>query len=347
MMGFGNVSNTMLNAGCLKPARSAAAFTLVELLVVIAIIAILIGLLLPAAQSAREAGRKTQCSNNLKQMALACLAHEEAQTYLPCGGWAWYWAGDPDRGYDMRQPGGWSYNVLPFMGQDALHNLGSGQSISDKMTAFSQRGGTPLSVFYCPTRRRTAGYPSAGNYNCCNSSPVASQARTDYAANAGTNESAGAFWNAPSTSDPSFADASGYLPSVFQGLDCSAADGVIFALSQVKLATITDGASNTYLLGEKNLDPDHYADGKEGTDNNPVYAGFDWDWERWSASGPVQDTPGLDEYVAFGSAHVGMLNMAMCDGSVHVVSYAIDSTTHANLCSRNDGQAINHTILGF
>src|SRR5689334_9922519 len=86
--------------------RIVRAFTLVELLVVIAIIGILMAMTLPAIQSAREAGRKTQCRNNVRNISLGCTSHLEANKYFPTGGWGWGWAGDPDRGFGMRQPGG-------------------------------------------------------------------------------------------------------------------------------------------------------------------------------------------------------------------------------------------------
>ncbi len=108
------------------------AFTLVELLVVITIIGILISLLLPAVQSAREAARRLQCSNNLKQFGLAALNHEEANGFLPSSGWGWTWVGDPDRGFGARQPGGWIYNLLPYLEQETLHSLGAGKSASEK-----------------------------------------------------------------------------------------------------------------------------------------------------------------------------------------------------------------------
>ena len=160
------------------------AFTLVELLVVIAIIGILIGLLLPAIQAAREAGRRMQCGNNLKQLGLGCLHHESTYGWYPTGGWAWYWAGDPDRGAGRDQPGGWTYTVLPFIECKGLHDMGTGQSQAQKMVAFAIRGGSPLPTFYCASRRPAKNYPNP-TYNCCNSNPITEAARTDYAANAG------------------------------------------------------------------------------------------------------------------------------------------------------------------
>ncbi|NQT38164.1 MAG: DUF1559 domain-containing protein, partial [Planctomycetes bacterium] len=133
-------------------------FTLVELLVVIAIIGILIGLLLPAVQSVREAARRIQCANHLKQMGLGALNHEEAHGFFPSCGWGWAWIGDPDRGFGETQPGGWIYNLLPFVEQDALHNLGAGKSDSEKRAFAGEVANTPIAMFNCPSRRRAKPY---------------------------------------------------------------------------------------------------------------------------------------------------------------------------------------------
>ena len=150
-------------------------FTLVELLVVITIIGILAGLLMPAIESVREAGRRASCANNVKQMALACLAHESKNGFFPTSGWGWEFAGDPNLGFTRRQPGGWHFNILPYLGLDTLHNMGlttlmnpptryvipSGQTYGTQDRAAARlRAATPVSTFICPTRTSRSGVPA-------------------------------------------------------------------------------------------------------------------------------------------------------------------------------------------
>ena len=134
-------------------------FTLVELLVVITIIGMLVGLLLPAVNMAREAGRRTICANNLNQLSTACLGHAQKLNFFPSGGWGSNWVGDPDSGTGANQPGGWIYQILPYMDQDTLHDLGKGGSTTISSSASATRVSTALPVLYCPTRRAGQAYP--------------------------------------------------------------------------------------------------------------------------------------------------------------------------------------------
>ena len=167
-------------------------FTLVELLVVITIIGILIALLLPAVQAAREAARQTQCKNNLKQLALGCLQHEQVQGYLPTGGWGSSWVCNPDDGFGKLQPGGWHFCVLPYIEQQALHDLGHGSNDLTpprvNVVGIGQTISTPLPVFNCPTRRKAIAYPNTDNSSftnlpAANTPPLVG--RSDYAGCAG------------------------------------------------------------------------------------------------------------------------------------------------------------------
>ena len=131
---------------------SRKAFTLVELLVVISIIGILVGLLLPAVQMAREAGRRVQCQNNMKQMALAALNFESTHRRLPPNGWGYWWAPEPGRGVGPQQPGGWIYNLLPYLEQQNLWRMGEGTTGAERQAAIAELISTPLATFKCPSR---------------------------------------------------------------------------------------------------------------------------------------------------------------------------------------------------
>jgi hypothetical protein len=112
-----------------------------------------------------------------------------------------------------------------------------------------------------------------------------------------------------------------------------------------KLRDIVDGASNTYLAGEKYLCPDNYVNGSDQGDDQGWMEGYDYDVNRWTNNDsdhwPRQDQPGGVNYKAFGSAHANGFYMALCDGSVRMFGYAIDPEIHRRLGNRKDGQLID------
>ncbi len=318
------------------------AFTLVELLVVIAIIGILIALLLPAVQAAREAARRLQCSNNLKQLALGCLGHEDAHRFFPTGGWACRSVGDPDLGFRSwvdssgtfnGQTGGWFYNVLPYIELGTIHDMGAGTSDAEKRAIWTRQVTQPFIAAFCPSRREPGAW-GLGDYSLPlafkNVDVLSVLARNDYAVNCGD-----------SMASPS-------LPAP------DTQTGISFYASEVRMADITDGTTNTYLAGEKHVNPDHYRDGYDYGDDGTVYGGHDWVIGRWTyydaanpglSYTPRQDTPGVIYPDRFGSAHPGALNMAFCDGSVRTINYSIDPLTHSWLGNRKDGNTIDGTKL--
>ena len=158
-------------------------FTLIELLVVIGIIGILIALLIPAVQAAREAARRTSCSNNLKQLGLGFQLHYEQHGFFPTGGWGQDWVGDPDGGFADQQPGGWIYNVLPYIEAQTLRDIGKLQAPPAKRTALVELLQSPLSTLHCPSRRIAELFPYKGPTMLENVDPPSDVAKTDYAVN--------------------------------------------------------------------------------------------------------------------------------------------------------------------
>jgi len=309
-------------------------FTLVELLVVIAVISVLVGLLLPAVQAAREAARRTECANNLKQLSLACLQHEHVQGFFPSGGWGNNWVGDSTLGFGRRQPGSWLFNVLPFIEEADLRAIGSHLLGAAREQAIARQNQIVISLINCPSRRPpTTRYTVVDPYN---SAPLQYIVRSDYAANAGD------FGDAlmPGVHGPTPAQAPTYnWDAAMRGLT-----GVSFVRSELAAAAIADGLSQTLLVGEKNVEPQHYDTGQALNDNQGAYTGFNWDNQRVARGDqpPAPDTYNSANryYPSFGSAHPELWQAAYCDGHVAILSYDLGGVVAGQLANREDGAVI-------
>ncbi|WP_425617676.1 DUF1559 domain-containing protein [Anatilimnocola sp. NA78] len=286
--------------------RSRAAFTLVELLVVIAIIGVLVALLLPAVQAAREAARRMQCQNNLKQIALAVHNHHDTYLFLPHAG-----SDGPNKdccNADDRRGWSWAYQILPFIEQANLH-----QQTSDAVVA-----NTPVKGYYCPTRRAPARYK-----------PTAA-AKNDYCGNGGdipdNHGKEGAFirqWETISPTTP--------LATAIN--------------QQRRLADILDGTSQTALIGEKQVHPTTWGSAG-GDNEPWSNAGWDQCIVRFGNEVPQPDLLHPDSTKPafwsnrFGSSHPGGVNMARADGSVMNIAFNVDAAMWKNFCTIRDGNVL-------
>lgn len=324
-----------------KPQKSRG-FTLIELLVVIAIIAILIALLLPAVQQAREAARRTQCKNNLKQLGLALHNYESTHNVFPMG-WGHHienrLAGT-GRGNCFNTNHGtgnrigrspWTVMILPFIEMNALYQQYDANYAINWALNANWAGGrenedvwlSPVVAFRCPSDPRNSGQDNLLNY-------MGVSGGGEYTC-----------WNL------------GDLDSInVRGLDN---DGILYLGSRTKIGHITDGTSNTFMVGEtkypRSLGRDPAGDNYLGW----ASAGMAWNSVPQTAiCATARDqintfypsmAPGNTPSHAhmqrvFGSEHIGGCHFAMADGSVHFASENMDLTIYHNLGMRNDGQVI-------
>jgi len=320
-------------------------FTLVELLVVIAIIGMLMGLLLPAVQQAREAARQIQCTNNLKQFGTASQSHIATNGCYPGGGWYFDFVLDPDRGAGADQPGGWICSMMPHLEMNALwmhpSDGNNGPPSGEQKRKATEVCQTIHSIYYCPSRRKAKLYPviSSPDENC---NSMKQGVKIDYSGNHGnhivvSSDSAG--WT-NGYSRPNYGSSGEALRKLAEFTDKG---GMFFICSELSDTDVTDGTSNTYLVGEKYIQPEGYESCNVGNvDDNTGMSGCDWDTLRDAVNIPMQDRrgyPGL-KYI-FGSAHAGSMGMVMADGAVHRISYSIDLTVHQRLGARADGNVVH------
>lgn len=341
-------SRRILDIG--QPRARREAFTLVELLVVIAIIGVLVALLLPAIQAAREAARRTQCTSNLKNLVLGMLNHESSNGTWPASGWSGRWTGDPDRGTGAKQPGNWLFATLPYIEGQTLYALGGSLTGTARTAALIQRDATPLEIANCPSRRRGGPYPyphaqaalSGNGQGGVVQYTFTQAARGDYAVSVGdeTGFDARCIQISP-------ADYNSTVPGFPPALD--EFSGVSFCGTAVRSKIITDGLSHTMVLGEKWVPTTDYETGLFKGDDWALFVGFQDDTVRSTYYNNVtaDHVPQPDDANVsaltdiarrelFGSAHPAGCIIAMCDGSATLVSYDIGAEEFRQMGHRSD-----------
>lgn len=356
------------------PRSRTSGFTLVELLVVITIIAILIALLLPAIQRAREAANQLSCSNNLRSIGQAVIGFTGDRP-LPSAGWHVVGnVGGPHNSFAYPVPNspsplaprnftaanvpmtrynqtwGFFYQILPNLEHENVWGLG--QNVVPPATPNStdpDARATMVNSYFCPSRRapQQLVYPSI-NYP---SAPPLAVGACDYAVNLGPNRQFINSLTAPLAVPPittaTMVDYYGPVnPSAqhYPGLGSN----VYLRGQPIKIADINDGTGYTILVSEKSVDPDQLIYKEQGNpqlgDMYGYTAGFDQtETARFGTIQPHRDTSGVITPEAFGSAHPQSFNVLMCDGSVKQITYSMSTNTTAAVLTRFDGTKFNVT----
>lgn len=301
-----------MNPNRFARSRLQRGFTLVELLVVIAIIGILVALLLPAVQAAREAARRTQCTNHLKQIGLAIHNHHDTHKVFPTGGTVPWGGPSYDSNGQLHGPNqqgsGWAFQILPFMEQGNTYNLGTKAQIE---TTF-------VSEYQCPSRRRNA--------------RQAQRVLMDYASATPA--------DSPNSWDQYWYGNTWAVPNNVRYAGAIARTGTLS--SPTKMASLRDGTSNILMISEKWLNIGNYDTGDWHDDQGWV-DGWDPDTVRYTGFRPIKDSRGSpygwDGY-QFGSAHPAGINSLLCDGSVRMITYQVEATIFNRLGDREDGNPV-------
>ena len=325
-------------------------FTLVELLVVIAIIGILIALLLPAVQAAREAARRSQCSNQLKQLALAMHNYESTYKCLPPG-------------CLPRNAEGalcsWIFRIVPYIEQSAAYDQATfvntnwtGQSLIDRNAWLKAK--LRVATITCPSNSMAMLKTESTTQATQDGPPTVPSSIqvqvSDYAGIAGTYYNPADMTTAPI---PNAAAIYGGR-STFNGVLASV--GHTLLPQPITFAAITDGTSNTACIAEESS-PYIEANGNERDCRASNWAGGAWcgglggDTDWWhnvtvvrypiNWNGAAADyCPGYIRHTIIRSSHPGGAQVALADGAVRFVSETVDFTTFMRLCSRNDRQPI-------
>jgi prepilin-type N-terminal cleavage/methylation domain-containing protein/prepilin-type processing-associated H-X9-DG protein len=319
-----------------RPPRFRCGFTLVELLVVIAIIGILVALLLPAVQAAREAARRTSCSNNLRNVGLAVLGYTDVHDVFPISIGQWpeefsrngQWIGPP--GGSVTYSGkGWIPNILPFMEEQALFDGLSpgfqGQFNPEGMYRLEIRNFIRQKppILTCPSDPDAAA-PSAEQYWW----PNIEVAVTSYKGVLGDS----VVWPQATIYND------GSLPDCHNKLGCR---GIFWRnnyFEPIKMQMITDGTTKTFMIGESVLAQDYHSaayfgDGDWASCNVPLNVFNDGD----------PQTVRNEWYNArsFRSLHPGGAHFAMADASVQFVTEGIEHVTYRGLCTRNGAEVVS------
>ncbi|MBI1311183.1 DUF1559 domain-containing protein [bacterium] len=290
-------------------------FTLIELLVVIAIIAILVALLLPAVQSAREAARRTQCKNNLKQIGIAIHAYAEINKAFPMGAMG-YKNGDIK---DNVESWGWPAMILPQMDNEPLFNeigvnsITLEQLLSNATSAADLDILRPLEIYRCPSDTTGERLQSGMKRYHFNGNGMPNNG----GAGLGDN------WRPPTCN---YAGSVGYSEvCIPNNMSDRKNDGVLFNMSNVRFRDIEDGSSNTFLAGEREK---RCGAGSWIGNRNPRGAGThgaDYVHARVFVLLNHPSNSGNDNCTdGFSSKHPGGAHFLMCDGTVRFVSDAID-----------------------